>query len=288
MTEFAWSFEIGGSASTESALQSFFACDWKALSQPPPGTILFEGAPPRRVDSLAQFVSRFNAWTNNAFADFDFSGVVIAGGAVVSCLLDQAPSASSDLDVFITGSDPGASLKRLVEHLRLKLSNRLVVRTLNSLTLRRLDDDGAADSKERDTCPDIQIILRMHTSPAAVVAKFDIDCCACVFTGTDVVAEPRALEAFATGCNTVDLSLCSYAFETRFLKYVSRGFGVADPHFDRRTMRSPYAQPSGASPSSLVSHSKLPAFRSIERRIPRRKGSSETGAGRDRLLSATA
>ena len=52
----------------------------------------------------------------------------------------------------------------------------------------------------------VQIVLRLYRSPAEVLAGFDVDAPCAAFDGTRVWANPRAITAWMTQCNTVDMS----------------------------------------------------------------------------------
>ena len=47
----------------------------------------------------------------------------------------------------------------------------------------------------------IQVILRLHSSPAEVISAFDVDCCALMFDGERVIATDRAIQALVTRVN---------------------------------------------------------------------------------------
>lgn len=57
--------------------------------------------------------------------------------------------------------------------------------------------------------------------------------CAVGYDGCTVWAAPRAVKAFNTQCNIIDLTRRSYTYETRLLKYSLRGFAVGVPNFER-------------------------------------------------------
>jgi len=103
--------------------------------------VLFKRSPPKVVASLVDFRNRFAELTDGAFDGLDFSNIVCAGGAVVSCLLSERHlSAVSDLDLFIVAEDAkyaSVALQRLISHFAQKLPDRLVARTLNSFTIRK-------------------------------------------------------------------------------------------------------------------------------------------------------
>jgi ankyrin repeat protein len=79
----------------------------------------------------------------------------------------------------------------------------------------------------------VQIVLRLYDSISQIITGFDVDCACVAYDGNQVYAAPRALAAFMTQCNRVDLSRRSPSYENRLSKYSRRGFEVHWPALDR-------------------------------------------------------
>ncbi|CAK5281900.1 unnamed protein product [Mycena citricolor] len=79
----------------------------------------------------------------------------------------------------------------------------------------------------------VQIVLRLYSSPAEILAGFDIDAPCCLYDGTRVLANPRAIVASMRQCNTVDMTRRSPSYEVRLAKYAARGFEVSIPSLSR-------------------------------------------------------
>ena len=79
----------------------------------------------------------------------------------------------------------------------------------------------------------IQIILRLYSSPAEVLAGFDVDAPCCAYDGDRVWANPRAIVSMMRQSNTVDMTRRSPSYEVRLAKYCSRGFEVYVPGLKR-------------------------------------------------------
>ena len=60
-----------------------------------------------------------------------------------------------------------------------------------------------------------------------------VDCSCAVYDGNQVYASPRALAAYMTQINTIDLTRRSPSYENRLSKYAHRGFEVYWPSLDR-------------------------------------------------------
>ena len=75
----------------------------------------------------------------------------------------------------------------------------------------------------------VQIVLRLYSTAADVLASFDVDSCCVAFDGSQLWASPRAQRALNTRSNTIDLSRRSTTYESRLVKYAFRGFSLAVP-----------------------------------------------------------
>jgi ankyrin repeat protein len=79
----------------------------------------------------------------------------------------------------------------------------------------------------------VQIVLRIYKSISEILTGFDVDCSCAAYDGKQVYASPRALAAYMTQVNTVDLTRRSPSYENRLSKYAQRGFEVYWPSLDR-------------------------------------------------------
>jgi hypothetical protein len=83
----------------------------------------------------------------------------------------------------------------------------------------------------------IQIILcRLYSSPAEILASFDVDSCAVGYDGANVYASHRAFIAFVTQSNRLDRFYFSNSYKSRLYKYAARGFKIyipSDCHYFR-------------------------------------------------------
>lgn len=62
---------------------------------------------------------------------------------------------------------------------------------------------------------------------------FDVDCSGAAYDGQQVYCTPRALQAYMTQINHIDLSRRSPSYENRLSKYSHRGFEAYWPELDR-------------------------------------------------------
>ena len=79
----------------------------------------------------------------------------------------------------------------------------------------------------------VQIVCRLYKSISEILTGFDVDCSCVAYDGQQVWASPRAVAAFMTQVNTIDLTRRSPSYENRLSKYSHRGFEVYWPVIDR-------------------------------------------------------
>src|SRR6266516_4493985 len=79
----------------------------------------------------------------------------------------------------------------------------------------------------------IQIILRLYSSPSEILAGFDVDACAVGFNGSHVYSAPRAFVSLVTQTVSVDMTRRSPSYEIRLAKYAQRGFEIFVPDLRR-------------------------------------------------------
>jgi hypothetical protein len=76
-------------------------------------------------------------------------------------------------------------------------------------------------------------VLRIYRSISEILTGFDVDSSCVGYDGKQVYASPRALAAFVTQINTIDLTRRSPSYENRLSKYARRGFEIYWPLLDR-------------------------------------------------------
>ncbi|KAI9664804.1 MAG: hypothetical protein M1821_006252 [Bathelium mastoideum] len=195
------------------------------------------------VPSLKEFQTNFNLFSEQSLVDMDWSNVIVAGSAVVTALLPvpeehkvskkllreyyhEIVAPASDVDLFLYGLDEQGAIekiKRIEQSIRdAILTETTTIRTKNTITI-------ASQYPTRH----VQIVLRTYKSIAEILTGFDVDCACVAYTGTQVICAPRALAAYMTQINTVDLTRRSPSYENRLSKYSHRGFEIYWPNLDR-------------------------------------------------------
>ncbi|KIW62826.1 hypothetical protein PV04_10956 [Phialophora macrospora] len=198
---------------------------------------------PATVQSLKEFKTNFNLFSESSLVDLDWSNVVCAGSAVVTSLLPvDAPhneskralrtyyhenlAPASDVDLFLYGLNEEQAIEK-VEQIESKIRDSILaetttVRTKNAITI-----------VSQYPVRHVQIVLRLYKSVSEILTGFDVDCSCVAYDGKQVWASPRALAAYMTQMNTIDLSRRSPSYENRLSKYSHRGFEVYWPFIDR-------------------------------------------------------
>ncbi len=201
-----------------------------------------DGAP-AIVGSFKEFKENFNLFSESSLTDLDWSNVVAAGSAVTTALLPVPEkwaaskksrreyyhrhlAPASDVDLFLYGltEEQGREKIKQIER-SIKdsiLYETTTIRTKNAITI-------ASQHPTRH----VQIVLRLYDSISQIITGFDVDCACAAYDGKQVYAAPRAIAAFVTQCNTIDLKRRSPSYENRLSKYNHRGFEVYWPLLDR-------------------------------------------------------
>ncbi|RMZ83060.1 hypothetical protein DV738_g1336, partial [Chaetothyriales sp. CBS 135597] len=198
---------------------------------------------PATVKNLSEFRHNFNLFSESSLVDLDWSNVIAAGSSVVTALLPvNAPhneskralrnyyheilAPASDVDLFLYGLNEEQAIEKIKQietHVRDSiLSETTTIRTKNAITI-------VSEYPTRH----IQIVLRLYKTKSEILTGFDVDCACVAYDGKQVWASPRALTAFMTQVNTIDLTRRSPSYENRLAKYSHRGFEVFWPALDR-------------------------------------------------------
>lgn len=198
---------------------------------------------PAVVQSLDEFRTNFQLFSESSLVDMDWSNVVVAGSAVVTSLLPvpekynsskralreyyhQQLAPASDVDLFLYGLTEEQAIEKIKQiEQRIKdsiFTETTTVRTKNAITI-------ASQYPTRH----VQIVLRIYRSISEILTGFDVDCSCAAYDGKQVYASPRALAAYMTQINTIDLTRRSPSYENRLSKYARRGFEVYWPLLDR-------------------------------------------------------
>ena len=202
-----------------------------------------EGSP-AMVDTLDDFKQSWSVFTEGSLSQLtDWSNVVAAGGSVQACLAPVPESAkaskrslrkylhnkafpSSDVDLFLYGLTPEQAevkINTIYEAVRDSIPwDVTCIRTKHTVSIHSQYPYRA-----------VQIVLRLYQSPAEILAGFDVDAPCCVYDGSRVYANPRAIVAMMRQCNTVDVTRRSPSYEVRLTKYSNRDFEVFVPQLNR-------------------------------------------------------
>ncbi|KIX96415.1 uncharacterized protein Z520_07681 [Fonsecaea multimorphosa CBS 102226] len=198
---------------------------------------------PATTPTLKEFRTNFNLFSESSLVDLDWNNVVCAGSAVATSLLPvDAPhneskralrayyheklAPASDVDLFLYGLNEEQAIEK-IRQVETKIRDSILaetttIRTKNAITI-------VSEYPTRH----VQIVLRLYKSISEILTGFDVDCSCVAYDGQQVWASPRALAAFMTQVNTIDLTRRSPSYENRLSKYSHRGFEVVFPGIDR-------------------------------------------------------
>ncbi|KAE8349898.1 hypothetical protein BDV28DRAFT_151457 [Aspergillus coremiiformis] len=198
---------------------------------------------PAVVSKLEDFRYNFKIFSEGSLSDMDWGNVVVAGSAVVTCLMPvpetyrgskralrqfyhdkYAPA--SDVDLFLYGLSEDQAIEK-IKQIEEKVRNAILcetttIRTKNTITI-----------VSRYPTRHVQIVLRIYKSISEILTGFDVDCSCAAFDGQQVYVSPRALAAYITQTNTIDLTRRSPSYENRLSKYSHRGFEIFCPQLER-------------------------------------------------------
>lgn len=195
------------------------------------------------ADSMQQFKTNFNLFTESSLADLSWGNVVVAGSAVTTSLLSvpeqhahtkrslrryyhEIVAPASDVDLFLydlTKEQAVEKIKQIEQNVRdALLVETTTIRTKNTITI-----------VSQYPVRHVQIVLRIYKSITEILTGFDVDCSCAAYDGKQVWASPRAIAAYMTQTNTIDLTRRSPSYENRLSKYRHRGFEVRFVEIDR-------------------------------------------------------
>jgi len=180
-----------------------------------------------RLHTFDLYLQWHNFWTQGLLHGLDFTNIAIAGGCALACLTAKehdSPFESSDVDIFFYDIDAISAYVKVLEIEALIKKNApvgqhyVVKRNVKTITFK--------PSRESDTGPVIQVVLRLHENVGDIIANFDLPVTAIAFTGDEVWMEPRALYAIMTGLMPITEKMLAMTHIDRIVKYARRGYGL--------------------------------------------------------------
>ncbi|KAH9170813.1 hypothetical protein EDB89DRAFT_2230438 [Lactarius sanguifluus] len=209
-----------------------------------PSSLRREEGSPAMVENLEAFKKNWSIFTENSLSQLaDWSNVIAAGGSVQACLMPLPKAAtgskramrkyfhekafpSSDVDIFLYGLTVDEAERKIItiyEAVRDSVPwDVTCVRTKHTVSIH-----------SQYPYRNVQIVLRLYSSPAEALAGFDVDAPCCAYDGDRVWANPRAIVSMMRQSNTVDMTRRSPSYEVRLAKYSFRGFEVYVPGLKR-------------------------------------------------------
>ncbi|KAL4935267.1 hypothetical protein BDV06DRAFT_228985 [Aspergillus oleicola] len=198
---------------------------------------------PAVVSNIKDFQTHFNIFSESSLSDLDWNNVVAAGSAVATSILPMPQKYSdskrgmrqfyheefapaSDVDLFLYGLTEEQAVEKIKQIERCIRDSILTevstIRTKNAITI-------VSQYPTRH----VQIVLRRYKSIAEILTGFDVDCSCAAYDGSQVYLAPRAVGAYMTQINQINLTRRSPSYENRLSKYSHRGFEIFWPDLDR-------------------------------------------------------
>jgi hypothetical protein len=198
---------------------------------------------PAIVSTLKEFQTHFNIFSESSLSDLDWNNVIAAGSAVATSILPvpekyngskrglrqfyhEKFAPASDVDLFLYGLTEEQAIEKIKQIEKCIRDSILTevstIRTKHAITI-------VSQYPTRH----VQIVLRRYKSIAEILTGFDVDCSCAAYDGTQVYLAPRAVGAYITQVNQIDLSRRSPSYENRLSKYSHRGFEVFWSDLDR-------------------------------------------------------
>ncbi|KAH8995819.1 hypothetical protein EDB86DRAFT_3243523 [Lactarius hatsudake] len=210
-----------------------------------PSSLRREEGSPAMVENLEAFKKNWSIFTENSLSQLqaDWSNVIAAGGSVQACLMPLPKAAtgskramrkyfhekafpSSDVDIFLYGLTVDEAERKIITIYE-------AVRDSIPWDVTCVRSKYTVSIHSQYPYRSIQIVLRLYSSPAEILAGFDVDAPCCAYDGDRVWANPRAIVSMMRQSNTVDMTRRSPSYEVRLAKYSSRGFEVYIPGLKR-------------------------------------------------------
>lgn len=171
------------------------------------------------VKTFDQFVDNFNKLTFNYFIDFDFDNVIISGGSIFSCLINEHYE-DTDIDLFLYGMDDWQTndkIKKIIEHFNKKNPINKTVKTINTITI----------YFDYPIKP-IQIVLFKNDNIFECIKDFDLDICKVIYDGKNVICDKNTYLSISNKKILLNNMIIKKVKKTnkRILKYFKRGIKI--------------------------------------------------------------
>ena len=168
--------------------------------------------------------------TQRTYHDYNKKSSVVRSKAAKDTPYRSPFASSSDIDLFLV-DDSASSVASSGNHSqamdRIRHVFQIVSKNAEPHKVLVVKTDSAVTFVVGFPYRNVQCVLKKFHRAADVLTSFDLDCCSFAYDGSTVWGTARSLRAAATRCNVVDLQRRSMTYESRLLKYATRGFAIA-------------------------------------------------------------
>ena len=171
----------------------------------------------KSIISEDEFYVKFNTFTNNIFADIDWSNMVVAGGFIFGLINNISNSIipSTDIDIFIYSTD--------IEVRKQKWSYLLEYFSTHQSIY--VNDNGIINIIIPDLKFDIQIIVFHTDNPVNIIAEFDLNYVKLYYDGINVCSNIGALIGFKYQIADINIEFTK-DLDKRICKTILKGLDI--------------------------------------------------------------
>jgi hypothetical protein len=169
------------------------------------------------------FHKSFSNKTHDMLSYVSWDNILMAGGAVTN-ILTSSKEKINDIDLFIYGLGLD-SAKNKIDRIVTQIKQRAESKSYETRIYQNSHVVNIYIFSVKKVL-EIQIILRLYNRMEEVLMGFDVDSCCVGYDGKYILTTERNLFSFQNRTNIADISRRSPSYESRLIKYSTRGFDV--------------------------------------------------------------
>ena len=164
---------------------------------------------------ITSFINKFEQLTCYILTDFDYTDVIIAGGAIHACVINKPFGIThTDIDIFITTE---SALQRILLFFSQKFRNKIIyavngyVITLCIVGVKR----------------NFQLIYALGKSKYDIIGHFDFGYCQILYDGQNILCTDSCLTSLRTQTTCISSAYAkAVTTDLRYYKAFSKGYGI--------------------------------------------------------------
>jgi hypothetical protein len=186
----------------------------------------------KNIISPDDFFKCISDKTHDMLSYITWDNILMAGGSLAHIITDSKEKIN-DIDLFIYDID-NATVNERIDRVIQQIKKRAESKNYET---RIYQNNHVVNIYIFSTKKilEIQIILRLYKKFEEILIGFDVDSCCVGYNGKNIVTTPRGLFSFQNRVNIADITRRSPSYESRLIKYASRGFDVIT-NFDYKVL----------------------------------------------------